>query len=141
MELIFNELSVHGQFPDVSTFKAAVERLMDMRTLLRKLGRDLYCHRNVTNSQVTRDATIPEAIQALDLNSRRALMGLANKAWSFLGRRTGAWRGRLPELHPVRGRNCNGHRRWRGSVLLFSWSRSRTREHDSVVLVLLAGDS
>ena len=56
-------------------------------------GVDLYCHRNATNGQVTRDTTIPEAIQALDLNSRRALMGWLNKIWSFLGRRTGTWRG------------------------------------------------
>ncbi len=74
MELIFNELSVHGQFADLATFRAAVERIMDIRRLVQRFGRELYCHRGLANGQVMPGMTIPQAVQALDRNSRRALM-------------------------------------------------------------------
>ena len=74
MELLFNELSVHGQFSDLATFRAAVERVMGIRAVMRRFGRELYCHRNLVNSQVTPNATMPQVVQALDRNSRGALM-------------------------------------------------------------------
>ena len=74
MELIFNELSVHGQFADLATFRAAIGRVMGMRRLMQRCGRELYCHRRVVGSEVMRGMTMPQAVQALDLNSRRALM-------------------------------------------------------------------
>ena len=83
MELLFNELSVHGQFSDLVTFRAAVGRVMVIRSLMRRFGRELYCHRNLVNSRVTRDATIPQAIQGLDQNSRRALMGWLTRHGPF----------------------------------------------------------
>ena len=83
MELLFNELSIHGQFPDLATFRAAVSRVMAIRALLRRFGRDLYCHRNVVNRQATRDATIPQAIHALDRESRGALMAWLTRRGPF----------------------------------------------------------
>ena len=74
MELIFNELSVHGQFADLATFRAAISRVMGMRRLMQRCGRELYCHRGVVASEVMQGMTMPQAVQALDLNSRRALM-------------------------------------------------------------------
>ncbi len=74
MELIFNELSVQGQFADLSTFRTAFGRVMAMRRLLRQFGRELYCHRSLVNSHVMQGTTMPQAVQALDRNSRRALM-------------------------------------------------------------------
>ena len=67
----------------MSTFKAAVERVMGIRTLMRRFGRELYCHRNLVNSQVTRDTTMPRAIGAFDQNSRRALMGWLTRHGPF----------------------------------------------------------
>ena len=74
MELIFNELSVHGQFADLATFRAAIGRVMGIRRLMQRCGRELYCHRGVVGSEVMQGMTMPQAVQALDLNSRRALM-------------------------------------------------------------------
>lgn len=41
----------------------------------RRFGREIHCHHNLVNSKATQDATIPQAIQGLDQNSRRTLMG------------------------------------------------------------------
>ena len=83
MELIFNELSIHGQFADLATFRAAVGRVMGMRARVRRFGRELYCHRSLTNSQVMQGTTMPQAVQALDQNSRRALMLWLNRHGPF----------------------------------------------------------
>ena len=83
MDLLFNELSIHGQFPDLSTFRAAVDRVMTMRRLTTRFGRELYCHRNVANGRVTSEMTMPQAVQALDPNSRRALMSWLQRQGPF----------------------------------------------------------
>ncbi len=75
VELLFNELSLHGQFPDVTTFKASVGRVMRIRKVMRRFGRDLYCRRNVPSCQVTSDKTMQQVIGAFDPNSKRALLG------------------------------------------------------------------
>ena len=74
MEFLFNELSVHGQFTDLSAFRTAVGRVMDIRAVMQRFGRELYCHRNVANSQVTPDAVMRQAVRVLDRNSRGALL-------------------------------------------------------------------
>ena len=74
MELIFNELSVHGQFADLATFRTAIGQVMDVRRVMKRFGRELYCHRGLVNSQVMQGTVMPQAVQALDQNSRRALM-------------------------------------------------------------------
>ena len=83
MDLLFNELSIHGQFPDLSTFRAAVDRVMTMRRLTTRFGWELYCHRNVANGRVTSEMTMPQAVQALDPNSRRALMSWLQRQGPF----------------------------------------------------------
>ena len=74
MEFLFNELSVHGQFPDLSAFRTAVGRVMDIRAVMRRFGRELYCHRNLADSQVTPDAVMRRAVGVLDRNSRGAFL-------------------------------------------------------------------
>jgi len=74
VDLLFNELSIHGQFPDVATFKISVGRVMRIRTVMRQFRLNLYCHRNVANRQVTQDKSLPQVIGTLDRNSRSALM-------------------------------------------------------------------
>ncbi len=74
MWFIFNELSVHGQFADLETFRTAIGRIMVMRKIIQRFGRELYCHRSLANSQVMQGTPMPQAVRALDRNSRRALM-------------------------------------------------------------------
>ena len=75
MELIFNDLSIHGQFPDAAAFGLAIARLMALREIVRQqYGRELQCHRNVAHAAVTRDLSVPQAIQRMSREARSALM-------------------------------------------------------------------
>lgn len=74
MELLFNDLSLHGQFPNLASFRAAIERLMAIRQIAQRFGRSLHCHRNVAQAPVTPAMTMPRAVQALTLEERRVLM-------------------------------------------------------------------
>ena len=74
MNLIFNELSMHGQFYDINSFRDAIRHVMAIRTVARQFGSDVQCHRNVVNAQVTHNLTMPRAVQALSRDDRRALM-------------------------------------------------------------------
>lgn len=74
MEFYVNDLSIAGQFPDVQDFIDAIERVMQMRDIARQFGRELYCHRNITSAQVTRNHTMQQAIQLFDRNKQRTVM-------------------------------------------------------------------
>lgn len=73
LELLVNDLSIGGQFPDISSFRAAIGRVMRMRNLAQQFGRELHCHRNLSHAQVTRDLTMPQAIQRLEQAEKSAL--------------------------------------------------------------------
>ena len=74
MELLFNDLSINGQFSDIPSFRHAIGRVMSMRNIARQFGHELHCHRNVAHAQVTRDFTMPQAIQGFGREERRAVM-------------------------------------------------------------------
>jgi hypothetical protein len=78
-----NELSIHGQFGDLSTFRIAIGRVMELREMARRYGRQLRCHRNIANVQVTPSLTLPEAVRALSTNDRRALMQWVTRQGPF----------------------------------------------------------
>lgn len=84
MELLVNDLSIHGQFSDLALFRNAIDRVMAMRQIARRFGRELYCHRKVAYTQVTPTLVMPQAIQALGVNERQALM-------QWLGRHGPFW--------------------------------------------------
>lgn len=74
MEFLVNDLSFHGQFSDLRTFRIAISRLMNIRQIARRFGRELHCHRNTATAQVTSTLSMPEALRALSEAERRALM-------------------------------------------------------------------
>ena len=74
MELIFNDCSIHEQFRDLTTFRVAIQRVMTIRSMARRFGRDLQCHRNVANSKVMPGWIMQRAIQTLSMDRRRAVM-------------------------------------------------------------------
>ncbi len=74
VELFTNDLSIHGQFYDVSTFDTALNRVMDIRKTAQRYGRELYCHRNFANVQVTPQMRLPQAIQNLARDKQRSVM-------------------------------------------------------------------
>ena len=83
MELLLNDLSVAGQFSDVSTFRDSIQRVMVMRGIAQQFGRDLFCHRNLAHAQVTRDLSMPQAIQFFSKDEQRALMGWLTRNGPF----------------------------------------------------------
>ncbi len=74
MELFFNDLSLHKQFHDLTTFCSAVERVMNIRNTIKRFGRELYCHREVAGMQVTRDKKMQQAVQYLSREQQRPWM-------------------------------------------------------------------
>lgn len=74
MELLVNDMSLNGQFPDIATFKIAMEKILRMRGLAKQFGKEIYCHRNLANASVMHDLSMPEAIQSFDRNKRQAIM-------------------------------------------------------------------
>jgi hypothetical protein len=74
VELLVNDLSLHGQFMDLASFRDAIARVMSIRQIARRFGLELQCHRNIAQAQVTTTVTMPQAVQALTKNERRALL-------------------------------------------------------------------
>lgn len=73
MDLLVNDLSLHGQFPDLTSFRDAVRQVMEIRRVARHFGRALYCSRNVMYAQVSSDKFMQQAVQALTREERSAL--------------------------------------------------------------------
>lgn len=74
MDLLVNDLSLHGQFPDVTSFRCSVQRVMEIRRIARRYGRELHCHRKILYAEVTSTMTMPQAVQMLTLEERRSLL-------------------------------------------------------------------
>lgn len=83
MELLVNDLSLHGQFQDLASFKDAIGRLMAIRQIARRFGRALHCHRGFAQAPVTPTMIMPQAVQALTLEERRALLQWLNQHGPF----------------------------------------------------------
>lgn len=83
MDLLFNDLSIHGQFPDAAAFEVAISRVMAIRDEVRRQGWDLQCHRNVANARVTRDSHMRQAVQRLSHAQCRALMQWLDRRGPF----------------------------------------------------------
>lgn len=74
MELLVNDLSICGQFSDIASFQSAIGRVMHMRSLAQKFGRELHCHRNMTHVQVSKDLSLSQAIQYFQDAEKKAFM-------------------------------------------------------------------
>ena len=74
VELIFNELSIQGQFYDSVSFRNAIDNVMSIRQMARRYDRELQCHRNVSNRPVKGTQILPQCIGSLDKDSQRVLM-------------------------------------------------------------------
>lgn len=83
MELLFNDLSVAGQFSDAPTFREAINRVMVMQKIARQFGRELFCHRNLAHVQVTPTLSMPQATQFFTKDEQRALMGWLTRNGPF----------------------------------------------------------
>ncbi|MDP3280098.1 MAG: hypothetical protein U1D41_04625 [Nitrosomonas sp.] len=75
MEVLLNDLSLHGQFASIHDFQDAIRSIMRIRKKMWQYGRELYCHRNVVLAKVTYEKTMQQAVKYFDQNERRAIMG------------------------------------------------------------------
>ena len=83
MDLFANDLSFHGQFHDISSFRDAFGRLMAMREVSRRYGRDLYCSRSLMSANITRGATMQQVFQRFPEAQRRSALGWMTRSGPF----------------------------------------------------------
>ncbi|MBN2529921.1 MAG: hypothetical protein JXR76_26260 [Deltaproteobacteria bacterium] len=74
MQLLTNELSIHKQFHDISTFKMAIGRLMTLRAVAKEFGVEVYCNRNLVASHLNDTTSLQQGVASLDKNQQRAFM-------------------------------------------------------------------
>ena len=72
MDLLANNLSIHRQFYDISSFRDALARLMTMRDAARRFGREVYCHRAFSTVEAMPGVTMLQALGRLASSERRA---------------------------------------------------------------------
>ena len=72
MDFLLNDRSIHGQFHTVNDFFIAVEKLMEIRREIVRVGSELFCHRDIASARVTPHANMPQAIQSMDREKQRA---------------------------------------------------------------------
>ena len=83
MNLLANDLSIHRQFHHVSVFRAALARLMTIRRVARRFKREVQCHRGLVNVEPVQGVAMQQAIQHLNVNERRAVMGWLTQGGPF----------------------------------------------------------
>lgn len=83
MELFANEMSIHRQFHDLPTFEDALGRLMGMRGVARRFGRDVYCHREFVAKEPVPGIPMLQAVQRLAVDKRRALLSWLTRGGPF----------------------------------------------------------
>lgn len=74
MELITNELSLHGQFPDVLSFRQALGRVMAMRIAAQRYGLVVSCSSTLLNRQPVRNFGMRQVLNKIPESQRRAVM-------------------------------------------------------------------
>lgn len=84
MKFLVNELSFHGQFFDLNSFKEAIVRLMRIRESMRRFGHQLHCHSSIRHVPVMAAIAMPQAIQqALTMDQRRAFLSWITRDGPF----------------------------------------------------------
>ena len=74
LELLANDLSIHGQFHDLASFRAALARLMAMRASARRFGREVYCQRAFVAAEAQPGVPLQQTLGRLGESERRAVM-------------------------------------------------------------------
>src|SRR5690242_6542088 len=83
MEVLINDLSLDGQFPDIASFRSAIGRVMAMRQIAAQFGRALNCHKNMAYARVTPTMSMQQALQLFTLEQRRTLVGWLSQHGPF----------------------------------------------------------
>lgn len=83
MELFVNDLSIHGQFHDLQSFRGALGRLMAMRAAARRHEREVYCHRALLAAEPLPGVSMQQAVGRLSESERRSAMRWLTRGGPF----------------------------------------------------------
>jgi hypothetical protein len=75
MDILLNDLSLHGQFNTIPDFETAIERIMLMRSVARRHNRAVKVHRRLGDTVIANGLTFPQIIGQL---SRGCSGGMTN---------------------------------------------------------------
>ena len=74
MDLLANDLSIHGQFHDMVSFRDAFARVMAMRATARRFDREVHCHRMLLAVEPMPGVSMQRALQRLSVDEKRSAM-------------------------------------------------------------------
>ena len=74
MDLLANDMSIHRQFHDMSSFRDALTHLMAMRNAAHLFGREVCCHRGFLTVEPMQGVLMQEALGRLAISEQRAAM-------------------------------------------------------------------
>lgn len=83
MDILANDLSIHGQFHDLGSFRDAFGRLMKMRAVARSAGHEMQCHRALLAVEALPGVPMQQALQRLAENERRSAMSWLTRVGPF----------------------------------------------------------
>ena len=83
MELLANDLSFHGQFHDLQSFRAAFDRLMVLRKIAGRFGREVHCHRAMLQVAPLPAMSMQHALGRLNRDEQRAALLWLRKSGPF----------------------------------------------------------
>ena len=83
MDLLANDLSLHGQFHEISSFRDAFGRLMAMREVARRFGRDVYCSRSLLSANAIPGTTMQQVFRNFPEAQRRSALGWMTRSGPF----------------------------------------------------------
>lgn len=83
MEIFLNDCSLHEQFSDIPSFRAAIVRLMGVRKAAGRFGREIHCHRTFAERKPIRNTPLPKALNRLTRDQERAVMSWIARGGPF----------------------------------------------------------
>ena len=83
MDLLANDLSIHRQFHDMSSFRDALTHLMAMRNAARRFGREVCCHRAFLTVEPMQGVLMQKALGRLASSEQRAAMAWLTRGGPF----------------------------------------------------------
>ena len=83
MQLIANDLSVHGQFHDVGSFRKSFGTIQALRAVAKRFGRDIHCSRDLVNAEPFRGVPMSQAIGRFSRDQQRSMMSWLTSGGPF----------------------------------------------------------
>ena len=83
MDLLANELSVHGQFREDGSFWAAIERLMKMRTVAQRYDNEVHCGRRFLEVEPRPGVSLQAALRAVGHDELRPFLSWLTRSGPF----------------------------------------------------------